>query len=134
VIAYQQPAPTAPHQIWEQLAGIAKYLSRTHQTVTRQQLLDRLGISDRPLQLGFRALQSLGFTIQTQERDLAIDWQPATPAKTDAVAEMVNRFLAAIQEEQFRRQYFYQVPLARIQAIMAQIHSEYSTRPGEESV
>ena len=57
-IAYSPPTLTAPTELWQQLVGIAKYLSRTGKTATRQQLLEKLDLGDRPLQLGFRSLKS----------------------------------------------------------------------------
>lgn len=139
-IAYPLPVQSTPAQVWLQLAGIAKYLSRTQKTVTRQQLLDKLGIGDRPLQSGFRALQNLGFTLHIQGREIGMQWQPATALTDRAIAQTVDgtgrsevvQFLAGIQEEQFRRQYFYQVSVERIQAIMAQVNSEYPNIPDKE--
>jgi putative exonuclease, RecJ-like len=58
-IAYTLPPPVPPLQIWEQLIGIAKYLSRTSKPVTRQQLGQKLGISDTSLQLGLKTLTHL---------------------------------------------------------------------------
>ena len=55
-IAWSEPQLISSHQIWQKLVGIAKYLSRTGQTVTRIQLCQKLGISDQRLKLGFEAL------------------------------------------------------------------------------
>jgi single-stranded-DNA-specific exonuclease len=67
VIAWRKPEKLSPHDIWITLVGIAKYLSRTNQPVTRVQLLEKLGISDQCLYLGFQALKYLGFIVQRQD-------------------------------------------------------------------
>ena len=57
-IAWSKTEHQPPEQIWLTFVGIAKYLSRTNQLVTRVQLLQKLGISDQSLHMGLRALQS----------------------------------------------------------------------------
>jgi single-stranded-DNA-specific exonuclease len=139
-IAYTLPPPVAPQQICQQLIGIAKYLSRTKKPVTRQQLSQKLGISDTSLQLGFKTLTSLGFKINYRDRAFHITRQPETAQQEDApehipqplldsqsiqfsvpnspiAARFAAQFLAAVSEEQFRRKYFCEVPLSTIQSI-----------------
>jgi single-stranded-DNA-specific exonuclease len=139
-IAYTLPPPVPPGQIWQQLIGIAKYLSRTHKPVTRQQLREKLGISDTSLQLGFKSLTHLGFKINYRDRAFHIVREPETrdneengdkfpkpllsnsysqflAANSAQLAHSAAQFLAAVSEEQFRRKYFCEVPLATIQSI-----------------
>ena len=139
-IAYTLPPPVAPQQICQQLIGIAKYLSRTKKPVTRQQLSQKLGISDTSLQLGFKTLTYLGFKINYRDRAFHITRQPETAQQEDApekipqplldsqsiqfsvpnspiAARFAAQFLAAVSEEQFRRKYFCEVPLSTIQSI-----------------
>lgn len=118
-LAYSAPNPIAPEETWQKLVGIAKYLSRTGNTATRPQLYDKLGIGDRPLQLGFQALALSGFQANYLTQSFSITWQPDRPQKANdgQLAEAIDQFCHAVQEEQFQRQYFYQVPLAMIQAI-----------------
>ncbi|MEH2105477.1 single-stranded-DNA-specific exonuclease RecJ [Nostoc sp.] len=115
-IAWSKPKHQPPNQIWLTLVGIAKYLSRTNQLVTRGQLLEKIGISDQTLLVGIKALKYLGFTVQRQDRSLQITWNPNDSAENLA-DEAVARFLAAVREEQFQQQYFAEVPLSRIVAI-----------------
>jgi single-stranded-DNA-specific exonuclease len=120
-IAYPAPRPNTSLQVWQQLAGIAKYLSRTGQTATRKQLCEKLGIGDRSLQLGFKCLKIQGFEVTSSEQGFCISWQPVAAQATDQqMTEATAQFLSAVQEEQFRQQYFYQIPLAVIQAIAQQ--------------
>lgn len=120
-IAYPMPSHTAPHEIWQQLVGIAKYLNRTGQTATRTQLLDKLGIGDRSLKLGFQTLAYLGFALRHADHAFQITWQePPSQLSSEQLTAAVEQFTIAVNEEQFRRQYFYQVPLATLQAIVAQ--------------
>ncbi|HLO84071.1 MAG TPA: single-stranded-DNA-specific exonuclease RecJ [Nostocaceae cyanobacterium] len=119
-LAWSKPQNPEPEHVWLTLVGLAKYLNRTNQLVTRVQLLEKLGISEPSLQLGFKALKHLGFTIQRQDRYLHITWHqvdsPQTPTEM-AIAQ----FLAAVREEQFQQQYFAEVPLLTIQAIATQL-------------
>jgi len=125
-IAYPPPTPLSPPIIWQQLVGIAKYLSRTGSTATRQQLVEKLGIGDRALQLGFQTLTKLGFTIHYRDQAFQLSWQAETDEKATAlqdnpaIAAAMKQFFTAVQEEQFQRQYFYQVPLTTLQAVKHQ--------------
>ncbi|HEY9645681.1 MAG TPA: hypothetical protein V6C88_04885, partial [Chroococcidiopsis sp.] len=98
-------------------------------------LLDKLDIGDRTLQIGFRSLQDLGFTIQSGDDgfrftapDTAPDSAPVTApdaaqdksqnkAPNISLPSPLQSFLKASQEEQFQRQYFYNVSLATLQAV-----------------
>ncbi|MDZ8031734.1 single-stranded-DNA-specific exonuclease RecJ [Nostoc sp. DedSLP04] len=115
-IAWSKPKHQPPNQIWLTLVGIAKYLSRTNQLVTRGQLLEKIGISDQTLLVGIKALKYLGFTVQRQDRSLQFTWNPNDSVENLA-DEAVARFLAAVREEQFQQQYFAEVPLSTIVAI-----------------
>jgi single-stranded-DNA-specific exonuclease len=129
VLAWTTPQPISPQQIWQQLAGIVKYLSRTGQKVTRVQLSQKLGISDRLLGLGFTALSYLGFHVSFQDRYFQISqnvpWHVATSARLTATdvtyLQAMDKFAQAVQEEQFQRQYFSTVPLSTIQAHAARL-------------
>ncbi len=116
VIAWSKPQHQSPNQIWLTLAGVAKYLSRTEQPVTRIQLLEKLNIRNQSLFLGFKALKYLGFSIQQQDGSFVFH-QHSTIQPTVAQTA-VEQFLAAVQEEQFQQQYFAEVPLSTIKAIV----------------
>jgi single-stranded-DNA-specific exonuclease len=124
-IAWSKPVNQSPSEIWVTLVGIAKYLSRTYQSVTRVQLLQKLGIGDQTLHLGFRALSALGFKVQRTER--ALQFTRCSTVDTTIADAAVEQFLAAVREEQFQREYFTQVPLSTIQAIAA--HMLYQSSP-----
>ncbi|WP_414585534.1 single-stranded-DNA-specific exonuclease RecJ [Scytonema sp. PCC 10023] len=113
-LAWSKPAPKSPEQIWLTLVGIAKYLSRTNQTVTRVQLLEKLGISDQALLLGLRGLKYMGFKISRQDRMLVFTQHSIIEPMAEAAVE---KFLAAVREEQFQQQYFADVPLSTIEAM-----------------
>ncbi len=115
-IAWSKPKHQPPKEIWLTLVGIAKYLSRTNQLVTRVQLLEKIGISDQTLLVGIKALKYLGFTVKRQDRYLQITWHPSDSVENYADAA-VAKFLAAVREEQFQQQYFAEVPLSTIVAI-----------------
>jgi single-stranded-DNA-specific exonuclease len=116
VIAWGKPHNLTPKDIWLTLVGISKYLSRTNQPVTHVQLLEKLGISDQSLYLGFQALKHLGFIIQGQDNHLQIIWD--STHHLQPADHVINQFLAAVREEQFQRDYFFHVPLSIIVAMI----------------
>lgn len=111
-IAYPPPKPVSPLQVWQQLVGVAKYLSRTGEQATREQVCSKLSISDRTLEIGIEVLIAAGFQVKTMGESLQVIPGPLTHP-----LDVGDRFCAAVQEEQFRRNYFYQVPLSTVQAI-----------------
>jgi single-stranded-DNA-specific exonuclease len=116
-IAYPAPTLLPPIDLWQQLVGIAKYLSRTEQLATRQQWLEKLEIGDRALQLGFKTLTQLGFRITHEDAGFQVTWHPTAPENAGNLTEAVEQFLNAVKEDHFRRQYFYQIPLETLSAI-----------------
>ena len=119
-IAFTPPAKISPVVTWQKLVGIAKYLSRSGKTVTRIQLLEKLGISDLTLHLGLEALKQFGFQISYIDRHFHITLSENLANTGLKQQEKIERFLVAIAEEQFRHEYFYQVPLSTIQAVANQ--------------
>jgi single-stranded-DNA-specific exonuclease len=115
-LAYPPPNQLSPTETWKQLVGIAKFLSRTGQTATLAQLQEKLDLSDRTLHLGLQAISLIGFNVKHLDWAIAISWQPSLEVTNSTANEAIQNFLAAVEEEQFLRQYFYQVPLSTIQA------------------
>lgn len=118
-IAYPPPLEQSSSEIWKQLVGIAKFLSRTGQSATLEQLRAKLNLSDRTLHLGLNALAHLGFHVKHQDWSVTIKWHSSelSSNETDSANHKdIVAFLTAVEEEQFLRQYFYQVPLSTIQS------------------
>lgn len=113
VLAYSSPSHLQPQEIWQQLIGIAKYLSRTQKPATKRQLKEKLNLSDRTLNLALSALTKVGFNYQKTDDYYRFEFSPE-PQPTFFIGQEVELFLSAIEEEQFQRQYFYQVPLSTI--------------------
>jgi single-stranded-DNA-specific exonuclease len=93
------------------LVGIAKYLYRPQTAASRTQLLRKLNLSDRALQLGIQALQAIGFQVVSTDAGLQIPNQESN--ETDMMLAIAP-FLSALREEQFRRQYFAQLSIDTI--------------------
>jgi single-stranded-DNA-specific exonuclease len=119
-LAYSFPLNPSPEAIWQQLIGMAKYLSRTGKTITKQQLKEKLNLSDRTLELGLIALSHSGFSHQIKNDRIQI-YLSEFDRKTNNSA-----FLNALQEELFQKQYFYQVPLDTLQGILEQNRLNFS--------
>ena len=111
-LAWSKPNTQAPEKIWVTLVGIAKYLSRTNQLVTRIQILEKLSITNQTLHLGFQALKSLGFTIKSQDNYLIFSHRPKKNASQLETA--IKIFFAAVREEEFQKKYFNKVPISII--------------------
>ncbi|MCU0570471.1 MAG: single-stranded-DNA-specific exonuclease RecJ [Oculatellaceae cyanobacterium Prado106] len=128
-IAYPPPNFRSPTEIWETLVGLAKYLSRTGTSVTHGQLRDKLEIGDRTLQVGLTTLQQLPFVISEHEDKVLIEERAiAESVVEEAVIEQEEQgqdaialFLKAIQEEQFHRRYFSEIPLSTLKAVADQV-------------
>jgi single-stranded-DNA-specific exonuclease len=116
-VAIAYPPPPCPHplEVWQTLVGIAKYLSNTRQAVAKERLLERLEIGDQPLQIGLHCLGQVGFQIQLTDQGYKIEQQ--TDAEGVNQEQVIIPFVQAVREEQFRRQYFYTVPLTTLRAM-----------------
>jgi single-stranded-DNA-specific exonuclease len=112
-LAYPPPQPIDPQQIWQQLIGIAKYLSRTSKTIALKQLQDKLELSNRTLELGLEALSQLGFKCQRCDSLVQIHYFYSEVSKE--IETTITLFIEAVREEQFQRQYFYQISLLTLQ-------------------
>ncbi|MGF1601796.1 MAG: single-stranded-DNA-specific exonuclease RecJ [Thermosynechococcaceae cyanobacterium] len=98
---------------YRQWVGIAKYLARTGQFATIRQLQQRLQLSERALERGFDALPAFGFESEVKAKQVWVHRVERSPAE-----QKVQRFLQAIQEEQFQQQYFQSVPLTTLQTYL----------------
>ncbi len=125
-LAYSPPPIMPPTEVWQQLLGIVKYLSRTGKPVTRYQLLEKLGIGNTTLRLCFQHVQYLGFNVKYKDGAFYIIPNQTKNPKSETLLQMVDKFLAAVSEEQFRQKYFCEVPLKTIEAIAAQTILEYT--------
>ncbi|PSB12091.1 single-stranded-DNA-specific exonuclease RecJ [Pleurocapsa sp. CCALA 161] len=111
VLAYEAASIDAM-AIWQQLVGIAKYLSRTQKSVTKSQIQAKLNLSDRAFDLGLKALSDVGLTAKLQGNQYYFDL--ITNNIDINSNNSLDSFLSIIQEENFQQQYFYQVPLSTI--------------------
>ena len=108
ILAYSTPKTINPKNLWRELIGIAKYLSRTEKTVSKEQIKTKLNISNRVFDLGLQALTKIGFVYNQQENSYQFIWQE-TVTETDSNV-VIEEFLDAIAEEQFQQQYFATIP------------------------
>lgn len=122
VLAYPLPTVEAPQQVWQKLLGIAKYLNRTGEEATLQQIQDKLELSEIVVRLGLEAIANFGFTILYLNHEQTTLKLQASSSPNSPNLEPLQQFLAAIQEEQFRRQYFHQVSIPILKAIAQEIN------------
>lgn len=111
-IAYEPLTPHRPIETWKKLVGIAKYLSRTQESISVAFLQDQLQVTATALHLGLNALSQIGFTINSQDNRLEISYESKNAFSN---SNLIYTFLSAVQEEQFRRQYFAQLSLDTLQ-------------------
>jgi single-stranded-DNA-specific exonuclease len=113
-LVYPPPQLKPGLEIWKQLIGIAKYLSRTQQNTTFSQLQERLNLGENTLKLGLIALANFGFEYQQQDEVITLK---QTASLNQKINLYVEQFFDAIAEEQFQKQYFYDVPLSTLETI-----------------
>ncbi len=112
VLAYTTDESIDTIAIWQQLIGIAKYLSRTQKQVSKLQIQKKLNLSDRTFNLGLQALKHSGFKYKIIDDLYQFSFQESNISL--ALQSYINYFLLAIKEEKFLQQYFYKVPLLTI--------------------
>ncbi len=117
-LAYPPPAPIDPETVWQRLVGVAKYLARTGEARSLAMLQEKLTLSDRTLALSLQLLTQLGFTIKRLDDQIQM-MAPTAPVSPNDYADVAYRFCTAIQEEQFRRQYFYEVSAVTMEQLLA---------------
>ncbi|WP_354634919.1 single-stranded-DNA-specific exonuclease RecJ [Planktothricoides raciborskii] len=123
VLAYDADNIPQPQEICQKLITIADHLSHTGASISRQELCQELTISDRALDIGLNTLTFLGFQIsfnqEASELETGITFRRIADKKATITANYfpIDYFIAALQEEQFYRQYFCQVPVSTIEAI-----------------
>ncbi len=116
-LAYSLPASLDSQEIWKTTIGIAKYLSRTQKAISKQQLKEKLGLSDRTLALGLATLSQVGFSCK--EGHQQVQFKGSAQIAPDA-EQQIAIFIEAVEEEQFQRQYFCQVPFSILREMLTQ--------------
>jgi single-stranded-DNA-specific exonuclease len=117
---YQTTNLATSREIFEQLVGIAKYLSNTTEEIDLERLKLKLAVSDRTIRLGLDALVEIGFEISIEPETNLVKIV-LTRSQIDGAVDLyslltVQKFFAAIEEEQFNRNYFLQVPTYAIES------------------
>ncbi|MGB3401884.1 MAG: single-stranded-DNA-specific exonuclease RecJ [Microcoleaceae cyanobacterium] len=119
-IAYSNFTELQPIKIWEKLIGIAKYISRTQQSIPYQTLAYKLEISEIPLQLGLESLQQLGFEVKLNDNIIHINQKDRIEQIKIDSSSSIQAFLDAVQEEQFMCQYFSSIPIETLNSMASQ--------------
>ena len=117
-LTYSLPEKKSSQQIWQELIGIAKYLSRTKKKVTIQKIKDKLKLSDRTLELGFQVLEKVGFLPSKEGEMIQITY--SGELLSYGAENIISSFLQAVAEEQFQYQYFYTTPVSTLEKILTQ--------------
>ena len=117
-LTYSLPEKKPPQQIWQELVGIAKYLSRTNKQVTSEQIKTKLQLSDRSLELGFQALETVGFSRNNTPKTIQISH--SGEQLSYEAENIISLFLRAVAEEQFQYQYFYTTSVSTLEKILTQ--------------
>jgi len=111
-LTYQAQPEPSPDQTWQQLLGLAKYLSRTGQAVSLKTLADRLALSTMAIEAGLAALGEIGFQVRHTSEGLRIARSSEIhPAPGGAIGQ----FWAIVSEERFHHHYFAVMPPAALQ-------------------
>jgi single-stranded-DNA-specific exonuclease len=114
-IAYPSPQTVSPNLAWQQLVGIAKYLSRTGESATIQALQNKLNLTSSTLHLGLQSLVDLGFQVQFITPE-SVKIELDSPL-AQFIPASVSQFILAVREEHFSQTYFHVVPLSTLEAM-----------------
>ncbi|MGL5833231.1 MAG: single-stranded-DNA-specific exonuclease RecJ, partial [Waterburya sp.] len=112
VLAYTPDLATDTMAVWQQLVGVAKYLSRTQKSVSKSQIQEKLNLSDRAFTEGLKALAKAGLTSQCTDSLYRFDF--VEQQQDSHLNTYIEFFLSVIKEENFQQQYFHQIPLSTI--------------------
>ncbi|MEM7595592.1 MAG: single-stranded-DNA-specific exonuclease RecJ, partial [Cyanobacteria bacterium P01_A01_bin.83] len=112
ILAYTPEQSPSPQTVWQQLVGIAKYLSRSQKEVTKSQIQTKLSLGETSFNLGLKALYLAGFDYEVIN-DLYYFSYRGNKTSSE-LQSAVDLFSRAIKEEKFKQNYFYRVPLATI--------------------
>ncbi|MGB7251930.1 MAG: DHHA1 domain-containing protein, partial [Phormidesmis sp.] len=117
-LAYASPPESDPLDKWKTLLGLAKFIAAAQVAVTKERLAAVLGVGDRTLDLGLVALTNAGFAVNLSAIDVRLQYGPIENLADDPSRDQaLSRFLAAVQEENFRRHYFYRAPISALQSV-----------------
>ena len=114
-LAYSSDNQVNLWSITQQLIGIAKYLNSTQKPIKRQQLKDKLLLSDRTLELALEFLDKVGFSATENNQEIQIQ---KTKIKEENYQQSQKKLLATLEEENFQRKYFSQLPLETLQKFL----------------
>jgi single-stranded-DNA-specific exonuclease len=127
-LSYQTANLTTSREVFQTLVGIAKYLAQTSKSIDLAKLKSQLKIGDRAVKLGLDALVEIGFqrsmllqsgcANESPTNLVTISWdRTLTTGDVDLYSlDSVRAFLAAIEEEQFQRDYFLRVPVYALES------------------
>ena len=112
VLNYHPTESVKATEILRQFITTVKELAVTEELITKEQLQDKIGLSDRSLNLGLQILNKVGVSWH-QEQEYYQFKQEFLISNIE-IDHDINLFLLAVTEEQFQREYFYRVPLSII--------------------
>jgi single-stranded-DNA-specific exonuclease len=115
-IAYPPPQNISPNIIWQQLVGIAKYLSRTGEIATTQALRNKLNLTSSTLDLGLQSLIDFGFQIEFLTSE-SFRIELKSPL-SQSLPNSAFTFISAVEEEYFCQNYFHVVPLSTLESMI----------------
>jgi single-stranded-DNA-specific exonuclease len=129
-LAYGVSVPSDIDELWQQLVGQVKYLSRTGRAIAQTAWQQHWGMGDATLALVLVALGDLGFEVQYGDDGITFT---TIKAASDTIApdSIDNRFIqqasiersyrqaiAAWQEDRFIQQFFKTVPVEVLDKIL----------------
>jgi single-stranded-DNA-specific exonuclease len=118
-LAYQGETVLSPSDRWQTLVGIAKFLARTGQSGSVDDICDRCQLTPTTLTLGLTAMASMGFEIKQAPPRIYVRLQ-SIQALPLAEADALRIFLETISEEIFQQQYFQKVSVGQLQQVLEQ--------------
>ena len=112
VLNYPSPASQKAPEILRKFISTVKELAINEKLITKEELRNKIGLSDRSFYLGLQVLKKVGLSWH-QEQEY-YEFQQEFLKSNIEIDQDINLFLLAVTEEQFQREYFSHVPLSII--------------------
>ncbi|MEM9276607.1 MAG: DHHA1 domain-containing protein [Cyanobacteria bacterium P01_F01_bin.143] len=112
ILNYPSPVSQKAPEVLRQFISTVKELAAKDELITKEQLRNKIGLSDRSLNLGLQVLKKVGLSWH-QEQEY-YEFKQEFSRSNIEIDQDINLFLLAVTEEQFQREYFYHVPLSII--------------------
>ncbi|BAC07727.1 single-stranded-DNA-specific exonuclease RecJ [Thermosynechococcus vestitus] len=114
ILAYAPPPEQDALKVWREFLTLCQQATQQGKPLEREGLQKRLGIEATTLNYALQVLETLGVKVLSTPEEFWCQWPPQL-SSSPPTGLALERFTAAIAEENFRRRYFAAAPLQALQ-------------------